>query len=126
MEPATGQYKTIDEYINTCPEAVQPILQTVRQTIREVAPEAQEKISYQMPAFTLHGAILVYFAAWKDHIGFYHASPAIETSIAELAQYKSGKGTIQFPLDQPLPLPLIRKIVAFRAQENLARKGKNK
>lgn len=126
MKPAKGQFKTVDEYIAAYPEAVQAVLQRLRQTIKEVAPEAQEKISYQMPAFTLHGTNLVYFGAWKNHIGFYHASPVIETSLAELAPYSTGKGTLQFRLDQPLPLPLIRKIVEFRVQENLARQAKRK
>jgi uncharacterized protein YdhG (YjbR/CyaY superfamily) len=121
-----AEAKTIDEYINSFPEAVQTVLQTLRQTIKEVAPEAQETISYQMPAFTLHGRNLVYFGAWKDHIGFYHASPTIEASIAEVAPYKTGKGTLRFALDQPLPLPLIRQIVEYRVQENLARKKKTK
>ncbi|MGI8926104.1 MAG: iron chaperone [Tepidiformaceae bacterium] len=125
MDTSKGQFKTIDEYINTFPEEVKRVLQTLRETIREVAPQAQEKISYQIPTFSLHGN-LVSFAAWKNHIGFYPASADMETAMKELSTYKTGKGTIQFPLDRPLPLPLIRKIVEFRVNENLERKAKKK
>jgi uncharacterized protein YdhG (YjbR/CyaY superfamily) len=118
METVKGQFKTIDEYINAFPEDVRPVLQTLRQTIREEAPDARETIKYGMPTFTLNGN-LVYFGAWKKHIGLYPVSTAMEASIEELSTYKtSGKGTIQFPINQPLPLPLIRKIVQFRVKEH--------
>ncbi len=126
MEPTKHKVETVDEYIGAFPQAVQAVMQALRQTIHDVAPEAKEKISYGMPAFTLHGYNLVYFAAWQDHIGFYPGSTTVETSIAEVAPYQTGKGTLQFPLDEPLPLPLIRRIVALRAQENLARKVSKK
>ncbi len=119
MDTAKGQFKTIDEYINAFPKEVRTVLQTLRQTIKEEAPDAEETIKYGMPTFTLHGN-LVYFGAWKKHIGFYPITAAMEASIQELSAYKtSGKGTIQFPLNQPLPLPLIRKIVQFRVKEQL-------
>jgi uncharacterized protein YdhG (YjbR/CyaY superfamily) len=116
----------IDSYIAAFSPDVQEILQRIRQTIHEAAPEAQETISYQMPTFTLHGN-LVHFAAFKKHIGFYPVPSGIEAFQAELAVYKQGKGSVQFPLDQPMPYDLIRRIVAFRVQENLAKaaaKGK--
>ena len=118
-------YTTIDEYINTFPEAVRKILNQLRQTIHETAPEAEETISYQMPTFTLHGN-LVHFAAFKHHIGFYPAPTGIEAFQQELAPYKGAKGSVQFPIDQPLPLSLIRKIVKYRVKENLERKQKKK
>ena len=124
MSPSKGQFTTIDEYIDMFPHEVREVLQRLRQAIKEVAPEAEETIKYSMPTFVFHGN-LVYFAAWKKHIGLYPITSAMEASIQELAAYRtSGRGTIQFPLDQPLPLPLIRKIVAFRVQENLQNKAK--
>ncbi len=111
------RYTTIDEYISTFPGDIQSFLKTITRTIRKAAPEASESISYGMPAFKLHGKILVYFAAWKHHIGFY-ATPSGNTAFKkELAQYKGGKGSVQFPLDQPLPLSLITKIVQFKVNE---------
>lgn len=118
-------YNTIDEYISTFPEDVRTILNQLRQTIKESAPEAEETINYQIPTFTLHGN-LVHFAAFKDHIGFYPTPTGIEAFKKELAPYKGAKGSVQFPIDQPLPLPLIRKIVKFRVKENLERKEKKK
>ena len=112
--------KTIDEYIAGFPEDVQEILQKIRQTIREVVPAAEETIKYQMPTFTLKGN-LVYFAAFKNHIGFYPIPTGIEQFKDELAVYKQGKGSVQFLLDKPIPYDLIRRIVAFRVQENLAK-----
>jgi uncharacterized protein YdhG (YjbR/CyaY superfamily) len=119
------KFKTIDEYINSYPPDVQSILQTLRQTIREEAPDAQETIKYGMPTFTFHGN-LVYFGAWKHHIGLYPITGSMEAAIDELSAYKtSGKGTIQFPINQPLPLPLIRTIVQFRVKEHLESHAKN-
>ncbi len=115
-------FKTIDEYIATFPKHVQSILQELRQVIKEVAPEAEEGISYQMPAFKLNG-YLVYFAAWKNHIGFYGATnSAIELFKDELSGYEISKGTIKFPLDKPIPFDLVRKIVKYRVKENLSKK----
>src|SRR4051794_10819245 len=114
-----AKFNTIDEYIASFPPETQAVLQTLRRTIMEEAPQAQETIKYGMPTFVFHGN-LVYFGAWKHHIGFYPITRAMEESIEELSAYKtSGKGTIQFPLSQPLPLPLIRTIVQFRVKEHL-------
>jgi uncharacterized protein YdhG (YjbR/CyaY superfamily) len=112
--------KTIDEYIAGFPPDVQQILQKIRLTIHEAAPEAQEKISYQMPTFYLKGN-LVHFAAFAKHIGFYPVPTGIEAFKDELSVYKQGKGSVQFPIDQPIPYDLIRRIVNFRVQENLAK-----
>ena len=118
-------FTTIDEYINAFPEDVQKILNQLRQTIKDAAPEAEETINYQMPTFTLNGN-LVHFAAFKNHIGFYPTPAGIEAFREELAPYKGAKGSVQFPIDQSLPLPLIRKIVEYRVKENLERKPKKK
>jgi len=111
--------QTIDEYITGFPADVQKVLQKIRTTIHEAAPDAQEKISYQMPTFFLKGN-LVHFAAFKEHIGFYPVPTGIEKFKKELSAYKQGKGSVQFPLDQPMPYDLITKIVKFRVKENLA------
>ncbi|HSB00275.1 MAG TPA: DUF1801 domain-containing protein [Anaerolineales bacterium] len=120
MDSSRRQFENIDEYIGTFPEDVKNRLQTLRQMIKEIAPEAEEAIKYQMPTFVLHGN-LVHFAAFKNHIGFYPTPSGTETFKKELSPYKTAKGSIQFPLDQPLPLPLIRRIVTFRVKENLER-----
>ncbi len=109
---------TIDEYIAGFPKEIQEILESVRATIRAAAPEAQETINYQMPTFTLNGN-LVHFAAFKHHIGFYPTPRGIDEFTEELSRYKGAKGSVQFPLDQPMPLDLIRRIVLFRVQDNL-------
>lgn len=109
--------QTIDDYIKQFPVEVQDLLQQLRAIIKEAAPEAEETISYQMPAFSLNG-ILVYFAAWKNHIGFYPTSSGMHAFIDELSQYKGTKSSIHFPLTKPLPNELIRKIVKFRVAEN--------
>ncbi len=111
-------FKTIDEYISQFSPNVQEILKNIRKLIKESAPDAQEKISYQMPAFALHGN-LVYFAAFKKHIGFYPTSGGIEAFKEELAGYVGGKGSVQFPLDKPIPYELISEIVKFRVVENI-------
>ena len=115
------QFKTIDEYISMFPDDMRTILNQVRQTIRAAAPEAQETINYQMPTFTLNGN-LVHFAGFKNHIGFYPTPTGIEAFKDELSAYKGAKGSVQFPLDQPMPLPLIRRIVEYRVKENSERK----
>ena len=114
----TTPAKDIDDYIARCPAEVQALLQELRQTIHKEAPEAQETINYQMPTFTLKGN-LVHFAAFKNHIGFYPAPSGIDQFRDELSNYELSKGTIRFPLDQPLPLELVSRIVKFRVQENL-------
>lgn len=117
MDSKKLNFKNINEYINLFPEDVQDKLRKLRSTIRKAAPNAEEKISYQMPAFALNGN-LVYFAAYKKHIGFYPTSSGIKKFQTELTKYKTTKGAIQFPMDQPLPLKLIAKIVKYRIKEN--------
>ena len=119
---------SIDEYIAGFPPDVREILQQIRSTIRQAAPDAQETISYQMPTFRLKGN-LVHFAAFKEHIGFYPTPTGTERFQKELSLYKGGKGSIRFPLDQPIPFDLIGEIVRFRVEENLRNaeaKGKKK
>lgn len=118
MKTAKKQFETIDEYIATFPEPVQKTLQKLRQTIKDSAPEAKETVSYQMPAFKLNG-ILVYFAVFKNHIGFYPTASGVSNFEKELTQYETSKGTIKFPIDKPIPLDLIRRIVTFRVKENM-------
>ena len=118
MENNKAGFNSIDEYIATFPEDIQAILEAVRATIKAAAPEAQEKISYQMPTFFLNGN-LVHFAAFKKHIGFYPAPHGIEAFKDELSVYKGAKGSVQFPLDEPMPLELISRIVHYRVAENL-------
>jgi uncharacterized protein YdhG (YjbR/CyaY superfamily) len=113
--------ENIDQYIKGFPDDVQEILKQVRITIQKAAPNAQEKISYAMPAFEQNG-ILVYFAAFKNHIGLYALPSGHQAFSEELSRYKTGKGSVQFPLDQPIPFDLISQIVKFRVQENLEKK----
>lgn len=125
IKPAyrTGEFETIDEYIKTFPNDVQKILEQVRQTIKEAAPDAEEAISYQIPTFKLNGN-LVHFAAFKNHIGFYPAPSGQKAFEKDLSVYKSGKGSVQFPIDKPMPLSLIKKIVKYRVKENSTIKKK--
>ncbi|MFO7526553.1 MAG: DUF1801 domain-containing protein [Ignavibacteriaceae bacterium] len=123
MSPTKNKFTTIDEYINTFPKDVQKILEQIRKTIKEVAPEAEEAISYQIPTFKLNGN-LVHFAAFKNHIGFYPTPSGQKAFEKELSVYKSGKGSVQFPLSKPMPLSLIRKIVKYRVKESGTRPGK--
>lgn len=115
--------KDIDDYISRFPAEIQKLLQIFRKTIHDAAPDAVEAISYQMPTFKLNGN-LVHFAAFEKHIGFYPIPTGIEAFKAELSAYKTGKGSVQFPLDQPMPLDLIRRIVEFRVEENLRKSKK--
>lgn len=119
MDSTKAGFRSIDEYIATFPKDIQDKLEALRATIRAAAPEAEEKISYQMPTFFLKGN-LVHFAAFKNHIGFYPAPRGIEEFKGELSMYKGAKGSVQFPLDQPLPLDLVSRIVRFRVAQNLA------
>ena len=112
--------KSIDEYIAGFPQDVRAVLERVRTTIRKAAPSAEEKISYQIPTFTLKGN-LVYFAAFKKHIGFYPVPTGIEAFKKELSPYKQAKGSVQFPLDKPIPYDLIGQIVKLRVKGNLTR-----
>lgn len=118
------EIKDIDTYINGFPKEIQKILKQIRKTIKQAAPEAKETIKYGMPTFILNGN-LVFFAAFKNHIGFYPVPSGIEAFKKELSVYKTGKGSIQFPLDKPMPLDLISKIVNFRVKENLGKALKN-
>lgn len=112
-----NQSNDVDQYIAGFQEQTRIMLQQIREIIRKAAPEAEEVISYQMPAYRMK-RILVYFAAFKKHIGFYPTSSGIEAFKSEFAGYKWSKGAVQFPLDQPLPAELITKIVKFRVEEN--------
>lgn len=112
------EVKTVDEYIAAFPSEVQKRLQRMRQIIKENAPEAQESIAYGMPAYKLNGKPLVYFAGYEHHVGFY-ATPTGHAQFAkQLAKYKQGKGSVQFPLSESLPVDLMEAIVQFRVQEN--------
>ncbi|MTK54139.1 DUF1801 domain-containing protein [Paludibacter sp.] len=113
--------KNIDEYIARFPDEIAIRLQKVRETIRSVAPDAEEGISYQIPVFKLHGA-MVYFAGYKSHIGFYPTSSGIERFKEELSEYQIGRGTVRFPLNKEIPYDLIARIAAFRYAENIAKK----
>ena len=117
---------TIDEYIAGFPEDVQRLLEQVRQTIKQAAPQTEETIKYAMPTFMLNGHNLVFFAAFKNHIGFYATPTGHEAFTAELSRYKQGKGSVQFPLSEPMPLDLIRRIVEFRAAETQSKATKKK
>ena len=123
MKTPKKEFKTIDEYIVTFPKNIQTILQEMRQAIRDAAPQAEEAISYQMPAFKQNG-ILVYFAAFKNHIGFFPTSSGIAAFKEELAEYVTSKGTVQFPLDKPIPFELVKKIVRYRVKENISKNKK--
>jgi len=117
--------QTIDEYIAGFPEDIREILEKVRETIRQAAPDATEKISYQMPTFYLNGN-LVHFAAFKKHLGFYPTPTGIDEFKDELAAYTNAKGSVQFPLDKSIPYDLIARITAFRVQENYGKTAKEK
>ena len=117
MKPGQAIPLNVDEYISTYPKDVQQVLLQLRALIKKAAPGATELISYRMPAYKLNG-VLVYFAAHKNHIGFYATPTGHKAFIKDLAVYKSGKGSVQFPLDNPLPDALITRIVKFRVQQN--------
>lgn len=119
MDATSVKFKTVDEYLSTFPSSTKKMLQQLRETIRKAAPQAEECISYNMPAYKQQGA-LVYFAGYKGHIGFYPVSSAIREFEKELSAYEGSKGTVRFPLDQPLPLKLITRMVKHRIQENKA------
>ena len=125
MKKSKKQFTTIDEYIASFPEEIQETLENIRQTIRSSAPNAAEAITYQIPTFKQNG-ILVHFAAFKNHIGFYPTPSGIEKYKKALSMYKTSKGAIQFPLNKPMPLDLIAKIVKFRVCENQQKSKKEK
>lgn len=116
MEKTKHDFLTIDEYIDSFPEPVQKMLKKIRGIVKETAPDAEEKISYKMPAFFLNKN-LIYFAGYTKHVGLYPGVNAINAFRDKLAKYKFAKGSIQFPLDEPLPVELIKKIVEFRIEE---------
>ncbi|MEP7172628.1 MAG: DUF1801 domain-containing protein [Aestuariivirga sp.] len=116
------KFTTMDTYVAAFPKEIQGILEQVRQTIRKAAPGAVEAISYQIPTFKLNGSNLVHFAAWKDHIGFYATPSGNAAFKKELARFKVAKGSIQFPLDEPIPYDLVTKMVIFRVKETQAKK----
>lgn len=124
MTTARKPFKNIDQYIGTFPPNVQGILEQLRKTIQEAAPEAIETISYGIPTFRLNGN-LVHFAAYKNHIGFYPTPSAIVAFKKELSPYKQAKGSVRFPIDQPIPFSLAREIVKYRVKQNLE-SGKKK
>lgn len=113
--------QSIDEYIAGFPREIQELLEKVRMTIRKAAPDAEETISYKIPTFNLKGKYLIYFAAYKKHIGMYPVPTGDAEFNEQVSVYQAGKGTLRFPLDKPIPLGLIRKIVKLRVEETLAR-----
>lgn len=123
MKSKKTGFASVDEYIATFPEATQKLLQEVRATIQAAAPEAREKISYQIGAFELNGKNLIGFAGWKNHISIYPIPSGTDSFNKEISKYASGKGTLQFPLDEPLPLKLISQIVKYQVADNLKKTG---
>ena len=121
---ATAKPITVDAYLADFPEDAQTAMQTVRDAIREAAPDAEECISYAIPTFRLRGKNLVHFGGFKSHIGFYATPTGHEAFVKELSQYKQGRGSVQFPLSEPMPLELIRRIVAHRVAEVTAKAAK--
>ena len=117
MLPVSQKFNTVDEYISAFPPATQALLQQMRATIKKTAPKAEEVISYNMPGYKLQG-MLVWFAGYKNHIGFYPKPSGLKAFEKELSGYKSSKGAVQFPIDEPLPLSLVTKIVKMRIKEN--------
>lgn len=123
MKRPRKEFTSIDEYIRSFPEDIQKLLKEVRAAINATAPDATEKISYQIPTFYLNGN-LVHFAAFKKHIGFYPTSSGISAFQDELKGYKSAKGSVQFPLNKPMPIALIKRIVKYRVKENIQKPKK--
>ena len=126
MKSEKIRFNSIDEYIASFPQDIQRIMNQLRETIKAAAPDGGEKISYNMPTFTLNGKYLVYFAGWKNHIAFYGAPKGNPEFNEDLSAYESGQGTLQFPYEKPMPWDLITKIVKFRVAENQAKTGRNK
>jgi uncharacterized protein YdhG (YjbR/CyaY superfamily) len=118
MRMVTGNiFETVEEYIESFPKNVQDILEKLRNTVRRTAPDSVESISYSMPTFKLNGQRLVYFSAWKNHIGFYSIPKGDEAFRKELSPYRGEKGSLRFPLDRPVPYDLVKKIVMLRLKE---------
>jgi uncharacterized protein YdhG (YjbR/CyaY superfamily) len=118
MKKAKAHFNSIDEYIATFPKDVRKVLEELRETIKAAAPEIEEKISYNIPTFTLNGKYLVYFGAWKNHISIYPIPSGSEACNKEVSKCVEGKGTLKFPMDKQLPLKLISKIVKYKVTEN--------
>ncbi|MGH9591065.1 MAG: iron chaperone [Terracidiphilus sp.] len=112
------KFQTVDEYISELPDRARDAVTRLRRAIRQAAPQAEEAISYNLPAFRWNG-ILVWYAAFKNHVGFYPKASAIAAFKSELASFKTSKGAIQFPIDESIPIRLVKKIVAFRIKENM-------
>ncbi len=124
---ARTNFQSIDEYIAACPPQSREPLQTVREVIKRIAPDATEKISYQIAAFELNGRSLVYFAGWKKHISLYPLPAGDEAFYEEIAPYMDGKGTLKFPLDEPLPIKLIERVIKLHVKANKKKaKGESK
>jgi uncharacterized protein YdhG (YjbR/CyaY superfamily) len=122
---ANANFQSVDDYIDAQAPAVRPVLERVRRAIGKAVPDAEECISYSIPAFRFQGRILLYFAGWKEHYSIYPASDAMLAAFeGELEEYRVSKGTLRFPLDQPVPVKLIARIAKFRAQEMAAPKRK--
>ncbi len=119
---AKTNFKSVDDYIASQPDSIQGILKLVRSTIRKALPKAEEVISYNIPAYKLHGGVVLYFAGWKQHYSLYPAGERLVAAFKELASYKINKGTIRFPLSEPVPVKLIAGIAKFRAKEAADRK----
>ncbi|HYE55035.1 MAG TPA: DUF1801 domain-containing protein [Chitinophagaceae bacterium] len=119
MKAESIKFQTVEEYMSALPPVARKILKELRKTIKQAAPKAEEAISYNIPAFKLHG-VLIYYAAWKDHISIYPRTAGLEKAFKkELAPFEGGKGTIKFPIDQPIPYDLVNRMVKFRVQENM-------
>ncbi|MBA4384083.1 MAG: hypothetical protein C0410_05050 [Anaerolinea sp.] len=125
MEKGKEIAVSIDQYISEAPQEVQQKLRELRAVIKAEVPDAEERIAYGMPTFSQNGN-LVHFAAFKNHIGFFPTPSGVENFTNELAKYKTSKGTVQFPLDEEIPMDLVREIVRFRLKENLAKSKKKK
>jgi uncharacterized protein YdhG (YjbR/CyaY superfamily) len=126
MKSTKTHFNSIDEYISTFPEDLQKILEELRSTIKTAAPDAGETISYNIPTFTLNGKYLIYFAGWKNHISLYPIPTGTDAFNKQVSKYVEGKGTLKFPIDKPLPLKLITKIVKLKVAESRKRTDKKK
>jgi len=126
MKSKKTQFKSIDEYIATFPDNMQKILEELRSTIKAAAPDAGETISYNIPTFTLNGKYLIYFAGWKNHISLYPIPIGTDAFNKQVSKYVEGKGTLKFPMDKPLPMKLIAKIVKLKVAENRKSADKKK
>ena len=126
MKSKKVTFKSMDEYIGTFPEDIQKILEELRGTIKAAAPEAEETISYNIPTFKMNGRYLIYFAGWKNHISLYPIPVGSEAFNKQISKYAEGKGTLKFPIDKPLPLKLITKIVKLKLDENQKKTDKKK